>query len=108
MCCQYNHHVAAKALHECEKKTSLVDLKGHRDDPEWWQTSKSQDLQIVNDSIAYTIAQKAFQHDHGSYCKWSSNYGAHYEVSEVKMSPKQGCSYDEVMEEATISAEVGK
>ena len=69
---------------------------------------ESLELQIVNDSIAYTIAQKAFQHDHGSYCKRSSNYGTNYEVSEVKMSPKQGCSYDEVMEESTISAEVGK
>ena len=69
---------------------------------------ESQELQIVNDSIAYTIAQKAFQHDHGSYCKRSSNYGALHEVSEVRMSPKQGCSYDEAMEEPTISAEVGK
>ena len=41
MCHQYNHLVAAKALNECEKKTSSVDLKGHRDDPECWQTSKS-------------------------------------------------------------------
>ena len=69
---------------------------------------ESQELQVVNDSIAYTIAQKAFQYEHGSYCKRSSNYRKNYEVSEVKMSPKQGCSYDEVMEESTISAEVGK
>ena len=108
MCSQYNHLEAAKAFHECKKKTSSEDLKGHRDDPEWWHTSKSQELQIINDAITYTIAQKAFQHDHGLYCKRSSNYGARYEVSEVRMSPKQSCSYDEVMEEPTISAEVGK
>ena len=62
----------------------------------------SQGLQIVNDSIAHTIAQKAFQHDHGSYHKQSLNYGACYKVSEVRMSPKQGSSYNEAMEEPTI------
>ena len=69
---------------------------------------ESQQLQIINDSIAYTIAQKAFQHDHKWYCKGSSSHGASYEVSEVSMSPGQSCSYNEAIEEMTIPVEVGK
>ena len=68
---------------------------------------ESQQLQIINNSIAYTIAQKAFQHDHESYCKGSSSHGASYEVSEVSMSPGQSCLYNEAIEEMTIPVEVG-
>jgi len=65
-----------------------------------------QELRTVNDSIAYVAAHRAFQHDHGSYCK--SSFGASYEVSEVSVSLGQCSSYDEAMREPTIPAEVGK
>ena len=69
---------------------------------------ESQELQTVNNSIAYTIAQKAFQYNHESYNKSLSNYGASYEVSEVNISCRQTYSYNEMMEEPTIPAKVGK
>ena len=73
--------------------------------------AKQQELQelcTVNDNIAYTAAHRAFQHDHGLYCKGSTSYGASYKVSEVSVSLGQCCSYDEAMGEPTIPAEVGK
>ena len=66
-----------------------------------------QELCTVNNNIAYTTAHKAFQHDHGSHCKGSTSYGASYKVSEVSVSLGKCCSYDEVMGETTIPAEVG-
>ena len=66
-----------------------------------------QKLRKVNDNITYTTAHKAFQLDHGSYCKGLTSYGASYEVSEVSVSLGQCCSHDEAMGEPTIPAEVG-
>ncbi len=48
-----------------------------------------QELQIQSDSISLIKAQKAFQLDHGSYCKQLSSHGA---VPEVRMPPEQRCS----------------
>ena len=67
-----------------------------------------QELCAVNDSIAYAAAHRAFQHDHRSYCKGSTSFGASYEVSEVSVSLGKCSSYDEAMGEPTIPAEVGK
>ena len=67
-----------------------------------------QELRTVNDNIAYAAAHRAFQHDHGSYCKRLTSFGASYEVSEVSVSLGQCSSYDEAMGEPTIPAEVGK
>ena len=58
-----------------------------------------QELHTVNENFAYAAAHRAFQHDHGSYCKESTSYGESYEASEVSVSLGQFSSYDEAMGE---------
>ena len=78
--------------------------RAQRRSRDFTERQRLQDLQIESDSISLRKAQKAFELDHGSYCKQPSSY----EVSEHRtVSHEQSCS-TEVIEELTIPAEVGR